>query len=368
MGIAELKISFIEAQRKALNGVSTGVVAMILKDTKEGFFTFEKYDEEDENLKSLNTVNKGYIKEAFVGNVQDVRVGTALEERAYQPTKVIVCVITDFENIDSALDRFEQEDFNYICIPDGTDAETTKLVEFVKKIDSKGNSATAVVTSNTDMDNYSVINVVLPDGYTVNGSEFTANKILPTIAGICAGTPLTQSITYANVQMLEKMPKRTDKDISDLIDAGKITFINKAGKVKIARGVTSLKTTDRTIGESFKKIKLVRLYKFINNTIQNTISDYYVGKVGNSYDNKCLLISDIGDFLKSLANQGLIDNKYTVAINIEENKKYLLEKGVDVNSLTEQELKEANTGSKVFLNIAIKGVDAMEDFYININV
>lgn len=368
MGIAELKISFIEAQRKALNGVSTGVVAMILKDTKEGFYSFEKYDEEDDNMKSLNVVNRGYIKEAFTGNVQDVRVGVALEERAYQPNKIIASVITDFENIESALDLLEQEEFNYICVPEGSDTETDKLVDFVKKIDSKGNSTTAVVSSNKDYDSYSVINVVLPEGYTVGGSEFAANKILPTICGILAGTPLTQSITYANVPILDKMPKRTDAEISELIDAGKITFINKSGKVKIARGVTSLKTTDRTIGESFKKIKLVRLYKFINNTIQNTISEYYVGKVGNSYDNKCLLISDISDFLRGIANKGLIDNSYTVGINIDENKKYLAEKGIDISNMTEQELKEANTGSKVFLNIAIRGVDAMEDFYININV
>ena len=49
-------------------------------------------------------------------------------------------------------------------------------------------------------------------------------------------------------------------------------------------------------------------------------------------------------------------------------KKYLKEIGADVDSMSEQELKEANTKSKVFIAIKLKGVDAMEDFYININV
>ena len=36
--------------------------------------------------------------------------------------------------------------------------------------------------------------------------------------------------------------------------------------------------------------------------------------------------------------------------------------------MDEQEIKEANTGAKVFLSVAIKGVDAMEDFDIEVSV
>ena len=36
--------------------------------------------------------------------------------------------------------------------------------------------------------------------------------------------------------------------------------------------------------------------------------------------------------------------------------------------LSDQELKEFNTGSKVFITITLKAIDAMEDFYINVSV
>ena len=106
----------------------------------------------------------------------------------------------------------------------------------------------------------------------------------------------------------------------------------------------------------------------INNAVKKSITDFYVGKVSNSYDNKCLLISEIKGFLEDLNRSEMIANGFSVNIDMEAQKKYLIEKGVDVKSLSEQELKEFNTGSKVFIVITLKGVDAMEDFYININV
>ena len=42
--------------------------------------------------------------------------------------------------------------------------------------------------------------------------------------------------------------------------------------------------------------------------------------------------------------------------------------GVDTSKLSEQEIKEANTGDKVFLQASIQILDAIEDINLNITI
>ncbi|HBN6072258.1 TPA: phage tail sheath protein, partial [Clostridioides difficile] len=53
-------------------------------------------------------------------------------------------------------------------------------------------------------------------------------------------------------------------------------------------------------------------------------------------------------------------------IDIEAHKKYLKEKGIDYSEMTEQQIKEANTGSYVFIEGNITVTDAMEDLKFKI--
>lgn len=365
MGIAELKISFKEEKRKALEGASTGVVLLILKEST--ISGIREYEQPNDIVDGYTEENKKYIEDAFIGNVQDVRVGTGLVERYFTPSKVIVYSLATSDTLDNALEIIKNYEFNYICMPDASDSvENPKLIEFIKKNNEDGFDSNLVIVTSKASNSADVIEFFTDD--IKSDKTLKAKNLLPFISGVCAGTPLTQSITYCAVPFLDSIPKKTDDEISSLINSGKVVLIKKAGKVRIARGVTSLTEPQRGKGDSFKKIKLVRTYKFINNSIKKAISNYYIGKVSNNYDNKCLLISEIQNYLSELASSGMIEKGYSVEIDIEANKKYLKSKGIDITGLSHQQLKEANTGSKVFLAITIKAVDAMEDFYININV
>lgn len=368
MGLTELKIVFKEIKRKALEGASTGVVCLILKDgTAKGLSEFTSL--EDLEGAKFKAENLSYMKQALIGNVQDVRVGGVLEERNFTPTKLIVYAINGADTLDNALDVLENYEFNYLCMPEATDqTENPKLIEFItKKLPDVGYDANLVITTTKPSNSSDVIEFATED-IKEGDVTYTATKLLPFICGLCAGTPLTQSITHANVPFISTIPKKTKEEKNQLIDGGKLILTKEGGNIKIARGVTSLTTPTGNEGDSFKKIKLVRTYKFINNSIKKSISNYYVGKVANNYDNKCLLIAEISNFLEDLARDGIIERGHSVGIDLDAQKKYLKEIGADVDAMSEQELKEANTRSKVFLFIKLKGVDAMEDFYININV
>ena len=59
---------------------------------------------------------------------------------------------------------------------------------------------------------------------------------------------------------------------------------------------------------------------------------------------------------------------YTIGVDIDENRKYLKGRGEDVDSMTEFEIKTANTGSFVYLTCTLKILDAIEDVVLPIRI
>ena len=55
-------------------------------------------------------------------------------------------------------------------------------------------------------------------------------------------------------------------------------------------------------------------------------------------------------------------------IDVERQRAYLQSQGTDVDEMTNQEIKEADTGSHVFLLVKCKILDAIEDIDVNIEI
>lgn len=363
MGLPELKIAFNERIRRGIPGVDFGVLLLVLKDSStNGVKTYESFEEVDDNYSEKN---KKYIENAFVGNVQEVRIEGGLEKFKYKPSKVIVYSIGSSNTIDKAMVDLENTKFDYVVMPEAEEEDTAKIIGLVKKIKASNIEASALVSTTTSPNNEDVIKLSVED-FESNGVQYTVKDLLPLIGGILAGTPLGQSITYAAVEGIQSVPSKGKSDVESVIDGGALALINKGGKVRIARGVTSLTGNDR--GESFKKIKLVRIYKYINNVITDVISNYYVGKVPNNYESKLVLVTEIRNFLTELKSKELVDEGFTVDIDVEKQKEYLKSKGVNLEGLGDDQIKALNTGSKVFIFIKLKAVDAMEDFNIRVEV
>ena len=105
----------------------------------------------------------------------------------------------------------------------------------------------------------------------------------------------------------------------------------------------------------------------IANDIRKTARDAYIGKLSNSYDNKVLLITAIHGYFDGLINDGLVEkNTVTVDIDMEEQKKYLKSNGVNISTMSDQQIKEANTGDQVFIAVKCKILDAIESISIRV--
>lgn len=104
----------------------------------------------------------------------------------------------------------------------------------------------------------------------------------------------------------------------------------------------------------------------IQQDIRLTIQDNYIGKVSNSYDNKLQLVTAISVYLQALAKDGLIEDDFTVGIDVDAQDAWLQEQGVSTVDMSEQEIKEANTGTHVFIQLFVTPIDAMEDVAVDI--
>ena len=354
MGMPSVSISFTEKAITAVKRGERGIVALILKDENipETNPIICLSSEDVPNTLSEN--NQEQIKLAMMGYIN-------------APKKVIAYVLgADAEDYTEALNALKTVKFDYLAAPTvSTDNATNDIVSYVKAQRAEDKLIKAVLP-NVSGDHEGVINFATATVYA-NDKEYTTEQYCSRIAGIIAGTPINISCTYAPLMELTDCSRLTKEEMDTAVDAGKLIVWFDGEKVKTARGVNSLTTTTQDKGDSFKKIKIVEAMDMIATDIRTTAEDNYLGKYANSYDNKCLLISAIGNYFDQLKLDGVI-SAYTIGIDIEANRSYLKGKGTDVESMSDDEIKVADTGSFVFLKATVKILDAIEDIVLPITL
>lgn len=353
MGLPNINIAFKSQAASAVKRSEKGIVALIVKDSKNnGPLALTGAAQIPA---ALGTGNQDYIRRAFTGYVNP-------------PRKVLCYVLpTAAENLNDALAWLATQTFDYLAgPPDITEAECSAIAEWVKGRRANDHAVCKAVLPDTAADSEAVVNFSA-GGIKADGSTHTAGQYASRIAGLIAGTPMTISCTYAPLSEVSDITRQTREEMDAAVDAGKLILLHDGVKVKVARGVNSLQTLTEDKGELFKKIKLVEAMDMIQADIRMTAQDTYIGRYANSYDNKCLLITAVKGYLTTLEQGGILEaGKSTVGIDTAAQEAYLQSTGVDTSVMSEQEIKEANTGDKVFLTASIKILDAIEDITLNI--
>lgn len=96
------------------------------------------------------------------------------------------------------------------------------------------------------------------------------------------------------------------------------------------------------------------------------MQDGYIGKLPNIYDNKCVLITAIRDYLRTLEAEDVLAEGSTVEIDVAAQRDWLKSAGVDVSDMDDDAVKAANTGTHVFLAVNISIYDVIETINIEI--
>ena len=349
MGLPVIDISFKQLAKTAMIRSERGIVALILKDTTKTSLTV--FDEGD-IPSNLSEANKNLIKDVLKGS----------------PNKIEVYVLGSEGQISEALTYFEGVEFNLMCMPSAESNDITSIKSFIKKMNEVVKYKCDAILANEEADSEAIINYTADD-IVVGGKSVTTANHTARIAGLIEGTPLHQSVTFATLSDVDSIENLTKEEADRRIDAGELILVREMGKVRVARGVNSLTTLTDVKGNAFQKIKLRKTLNLIHNDLRRVIVEKYIGKVPNNYDNKCILITEIKNYLDELATEQLIEKVNEVGIDLIAQKKWLKDNtNLDINNMTDQEIKEANTQSNVFLAISLKVVDAMEDIVIAVEI
>lgn len=353
MKMPSVTISFNEKAASAVKRGERGIIAMIIKDTVP-----------ETNPTIVTSVLD--VPETFTSENRE-QIRFALRGYVNSPKKIIVYVInSEEENYENALTAFESVKFDYLVAPTvETDERTQDIIAYVKTQREAGKLIKAILP-NTKGDSEGIINFTTNE-LILDDKIYRTEEYCSRIAGIIAGTPLNMSCTYASIPELTDCTRLARDNEDKAIENGELIVWFDGEKVKLGRGVNSLTTTTGDKGEQFKKIKIVDAMDMISSDIKTTIQDNYIGKYANTYDNKCLLISAIGNYFKTLIKEEVI-SEAAIGIDIEANRNFLKEKGIDAGNMSEYEIKTANTGSSVFLTAKINIVDAVEDIVLPIAI
>lgn len=355
MGLPELTFSLRAAAQTAATRIASGTAALILRDARaKGVYVVHR---ENDIPGKLGADNAAAVRRAMVGHIN-------------RPTAVYLCVIGPKDGIEDGFRALNGYSYDYLAGPTDISPEDAAALAELVKTQRELRYVGKAVLPNTAADHEGVVNFVAGN-IQAPGGPFTAAAYCSRIAGMLAGTPADCSATYAALPEVTGVESVEDPD--GAVDSGKLFLINDGRQIKLSRAVTSKVTLGPSEPEALKKIKLTAALDLIRYYAVTTVEDNYLGKCANNYDNKCLLVSALRDYLATLENSGAVASGTSGAeLDAQAIRAWLLEQGGSteeierISALDDAALRKENTGSHVFLSLYGKTLDSMEDFHITL--
>lgn len=355
MGLPELTFTLKKAAETVSTRISRGAVALILRDAKAN--GVHVVCQESDIPTTLGADNIAYIKRTLMGYIN-------------RPSAVYVSVVPAAGTIAAGFGALAAYTYDYIAGPPDISAEDATALAALVKERRKLRYIGKAVLPNTAADYEGVINFVSAGIAAGGKTVFSAAAYCSRIAGMLAGTPAQCSATYAQLSEVTGVTATENPDAA--VDAGKLFIIDDGRVRKLSRAVTSKVTISDTEPEALKKIKMTAAIDLIRYYAVSSVEDDYFGKCANTYDDKCVLLLAMQDYLKSLENSKVLESGSSGAVlDADATRKYLITAAGDdateaerIKKLSDNEVIKENTGSKVFLKLYGNIMDAMEDFAI----
>lgn len=358
MGLPELYFAYQTAAETVSARSKQGIVALLLQDAGVTAGVYTVANEADIPAE-LGADNVDYVKRALVGYTN-------------RPQKLYLSVVGTDGGAEDALAQLTSLSYDYVAgFPDSDATDAKALADGVIARRAKNYIGKAVVPSyaanNVGVVNFTGAGIVAAagtfGGVTLPAGEFTTAEYCSRIAGVLAGTPAEGSATGAALDEVTEVTAVDDEDLDEDIEAGELCLYHDGRKVRIARAVTSYAPSGK-LTTILRKIKAIEVIDLIHYYAVTTADDQYRGQCANTYDNKCLLVAALQDYLRSLEPELLAEDSSSAQIDLETTRAYLKEQGIDVTDMSDEEIRRADTGSYIFISLGGHIVDAMEDFKI----
>lgn len=357
-GLPNIDIIFTQKAVTAVQRSERGVLAIIVKDTKQAQgvtrFTYKRLS--DIKAADFSEPNLTDIKRAF-----DVAVNKVYVFRCAGATEPA-----------DAVREIEKVKFNYICTNDVNYQQG--LATYTKQFNatSKGHKIVCVVANVETADSKYIVNVKGTGGTLKSGGNVTANSYVVRIASTLCNLPMNRSLTYyvfSDLASWDDTYIDADNTIDSWIDKGFLTLINDDDQVKCGRAVNSLVTFTSTDTEDMSHIIIVEAMNMILEDIYDTFKNYYVGKYKNTLSNQRLFISSVNTYFKQLGREEVLDSAYDnhAYIDIESQRLAWTAIGKEeANDWDDHTVETMTFRTNVYLGGNAKISDAMEDLRFEI--
>lgn len=347
MGLPNVVVEFRNKATTAVTRSERGVVCVVLTDATKTTTLHEYKVASDVPASDWTAENAGLLKDA-------------LEAGASKLYAVRIGASEDIDDVKATLDALK---FNWICHLNTTQ---TDIVSYVVARNASGSSlrVKAIVSGATSPDDMHVVNLKNTKVTKKDGTELTANKYLPHLAGVLAGMGMDRSVTYYELSDLQAVD-----DVSqpgDAVDGGYLVLINDYGTVKISRGVNSATTAEN---DDFKKIAIVEAMDMIREDIMETFKNYYLGKYKNSLDNQSLFVAAVNTYFRTLTGEGVLNPDYDnlAEIDTTAQRSAIVASGkTEALDWDDQTVKKNPFKSNVYLKANVQILDAIEDLTFSI--
>lgn len=350
MGLPTIDVVFKKLASTAVTRSTRGVLAVIIQDATAAFASKNYTALSDVVAADYTAENYAAISRAFIEN----------------PYKVIVVRVGAADEIDAATAILDTLTYNWVCaVPSGFQSGLVAYVK-AKNLASKGHKVKALVCGVTTADDMHIVNVPNTAVTLKDGTELLINLYLPRLGGILAACPMTESVTYWELDDLRAVS--TIADVGASIDAGNLVLFKDDDTLRIARGVNTLTTISATMTEDQKKITVVEGMDLIQEDIVTTFKSRYLGKFKNKYDNQALLVSSILSYFVELGREDVLNPDYanTCGIDLIAQKAAWTAAGTDTSGWTDAQAKKKTYKSNVYLTADVQILDAMEDLTFTI--
>lgn len=353
IGLPTFEIDFIQKAVTAITRSERGIACIVVYDdtvTDPGYATY-KYAA-DVPKTSFTEANYNAIQKCWLVSVNKVIV-------AHVPTAA------EFATVQAILEKLS---YNYVCVVN-SEAQAA-LVSYIisKNNQSKGKKYVAVVANVTTADSKYVINLKGDWVHEVGaGANTPMVNYLPRMTSILANLPLNRSITYYELEDLDKVDDSyitIENDADSWVNKGWLLLLNDEDGVLVGRGVNTLTTFTSTDTEDMRKIIIMEALNLIIEDIYKVFKANYVGKYKNYLDNQYLFISAINTYFRNLGTEEVLDPEFNnlAQVDVESQRNAWLGIGkTTAADWDEDTVKKMTFKSYVFLAGDIKVLDAVED-------
>ena len=192
-----------------------------------------------------------------------------------------------------------------------------------------------------------------------------------------ASLPFNQSMTNKPLPYVVKCDEFDDEDIE--ADKGNLIIRYDGEKYKYGRAVTGLQTLSDGKTVDFKNIQIMEGMCLVKGDIANEFEDF-IGNYENTDTNRLIFIAEANEYLRQLANEGVLNPKYNnhLEIDVEAMRDYMesptdlqgnVKEAHDTSSMSDEEVSidaEGWTDTTVFVKGFIKFTKAIEDLKLDI--